>query len=298
MHALLLCPLVAVLSAAPVETAADAAFQKHQWAKAAEAYQARTAASPDDGVAWLRLGISLVQLGKGTEAVTPLEKAQKLGVQASLVQYQLAQASALAGDKDRALGILKSLADDDYFPVGPPALQEKAFTSLTRDPEFIKLSNALEVNRAPCKQREGSSDYHQFDFWIGDWEVVDKAGDALGTTHVEATLGGCVLHEAWRGLVGGEGQSLTGWNPGLHRWEQYWVDGQGVPIFFTGRVEGGELRLRADSATRAGAPVQRRVTISKQPNGRLRHLSESSSDAGRTWATEYDFYYVKKGGTR
>jgi hypothetical protein len=294
MHALLLCPLLALLSASPGDTAADAAFQKHQWAKAAEAYQARTASSPDDGVAWLRLGISFVQLGKGTEAVAPLEKAQKLGVQASLVQYQLAQAAALAGDKDRVLGILKSLVDDDYFPFGPPAVQEKAFSGLARDPEFIKLSNAMEFNRAPCKQREGSSDYHQFDFWIGDWEVVDKAGDTLGATHVEAILGGCVLHEAWHGLGGGEGQSLTSWNPGQHRWEQYWVDGQGVPIFFTGRVEGGELRLRADTATRAGAPVQRRVTISKLPNGRLRQLSESSSDAGRTWATEYDFYYVKK----
>ena len=69
-----------------------------------EAYQARTASSPDDGVAWLRLGISYIQLGKGKEAMAPLDKAQKLGVQPSLVAYQLAQAAALAGDKERALG--------------------------------------------------------------------------------------------------------------------------------------------------------------------------------------------------
>ncbi len=298
MHALLLCPLLAVLSASPVETTGDAAFQKRQWAKAVEAYQARTASSPDDGVAWLRLGISYIQLGKGKEAMDPLDKAQRLGVQPSLVAYQLAQAAALAGDKERALGILKSLAEADYFPAGPPAAQEKAFESLAKDPEFVKLSNALEVNRAPCQHRDSASDYHQFDYWIGDWEVVDRAGDALGTTHVEGRLAGCVLHETWHGVGGGEGQSFTSWNPGLHRWEQYWVDGQGVPIFFTGRFENGELHLRADSATRAGMPLQRRVTISKLPTGRLRQLSESSSDAGRTWVTEYDFYYVKKGAPR
>lgn len=298
MHAFLLCPLLAVLSAAPVETAAEVAFQKHQWAKAAEEYQARTAAAPDDGVAWLRLGISFVQLGKGSEAVAPLEKAQKLGVQPSLVQYQLAQAAALAGEKDRALGILKSLAEADYFPVGPPAAQEKAFAGLAKDPEFVRLSNALDVNRAPCKQGDAASSYHQFDFWLGDWDVVDKAGDALGTSHVERILANCALSESWRGQGASEGRSLSSWNPGLHHWEQYWVDGQGVPIFFTGSLEGGELRLRADSATRAGAPLKRRVTFSKLPNGRLRQLSESSSDGGRTWVMEYDFYYVKKSAPR
>ncbi len=298
MPLLHLCTLLTLLSAPPVESAAEAAYQKHQWAKAVEAYQARTVASPEDGVAWLRLGISLVQLGKGAEAVAPLEKAQRLGVQPSLVQYQLAQAAALVGDKDRALGILKSLAEADFFPVGPPSAQEKAFANLAKDPEFTKFSNAFEVNRAPCKLRDGSSDYHQFDFWIGDWDVLDKAGDALGTSHVERALGGCVLFETWHGIGGGEGQSFTSWNPGLHRWEQYWVDGQGVPIFFTGRIEDQELHLRADSATRGGTPLQRRVTISKSPSGRLRQFSETSWDAGRTWATEYDFYYVKHGAPR
>jgi hypothetical protein len=297
MHVLLLCPLLVALSAAPVESGADAAFQKRQWARAVEEYRARTTAAPDDGVAWLRLGISLVQLGKGGEAMAPLERAQKLGVQPSLVQYQLAQAAALAGDKSRALGILKSLVEEDYYPVGVSAAQEKAFASLANDPEFNKLSNTLEANRAPCKQSD-ASDYRQFDFWLGDWDVVDKAGDPLGTSHVERILANCVLFETWRGQGSGEGRSLSTWNPGLHRWEQYWVDGQGVPIFFTGHLVDGELRLRGDSATRSGAPVQRRVSFSKLPNGRLRQLSEASSDGGRTWVLEYDFYYVKKTAPR
>jgi hypothetical protein len=298
MHALQLFPLLMGLSAAPVEPAAEAAFQRQQWAKAAEEYQARIAAAPNDGVAWLRLGISFVQLGKGAEAITPLERAQKLGVQPSLVQYQLAQAAALAGDKGRALGILKDLAEADYYPVGPPAAQEKAFGSLAKDPDFTKLSSTLEGNRAPCKQGDPTSDYRQFDFWLGDWDVFDKAGDALGSSHVERILANCVLFETWRGLGAGEGRSLSSWNPGLHRWEQYWVDGQGVPIFFTGRLEQGELRLRAYSASRSGTPLQRRMTFSKLPDGRVRQLSESSSDGGRTWVAEYDFYYLKKSAPR
>ena len=99
--------------------------------------------TPEDGVAWLRLGISLVQLGKGAAAVPPLQKAQKLGVQPSLVQYQMAQALALSGSPRDALGILQSLAEEDFYPVTGPAAQEKAFASLARDPVFQKVSAAM-----------------------------------------------------------------------------------------------------------------------------------------------------------
>lgn len=294
MHAFLL-PLWLVLAASPFDKVADAEFQKHEWARAAEAYQKRTEAVPDDALAWLRWGISLVQLGKGAEAVAPLERAQKLGVHATLVQYQLAQAAALRGDRAKAVSLLQTLVDDDYSPVGGPAAKEKAFARLANDPEFVKLSAALEFNRAPCKEADATSDYRKFDFWLGDWDVVDKTGEPVGTSHVERILAGCVLYESWHGQEGGEGRSLSTWNPGQRRWEQYWADGLGVPIFFTGRFEDSELRLRADSVTRSGTPVVRRVTFSKLPNGRIRQLSEASLDTGRTWGLEYDFYYVKKG---
>lgn len=286
--------LIAVLAAAPADPkTADAAFQKHEWAKAAEAYQKHVTVAPEDGVAWLRLGIALVQQGKGKEAIPALEKAQKLGIQPTLAQYQLAQAVALAGDKGRALGILQELVDEDFSPVGPPAAQEKAFAGLANDPQFIKLSAALDLNRAPCKLLETASPYREFDFFVGDWEVVDKAGNVVGTSHVERILGGCVLLENWRGQGGAEGRSFSSWNPGLKHWEQYWADSQGLPIFFAGHFEGSELRLQADTATRNGAQVMRRMTFSKLPAGAVRQLSEASSDRGRTWTTEFDFTYQK-----
>ena len=283
--------VAAVGSAEP--KAADAAFQKQEWAKAVEAYQKVVAATPEDGVAWLRLGISLVELGKGKEAIPPLERAQKLGVQPNLVLYLLAQAVALAGDKGRALGTLQGLVDEDFLPLRGPPAQEKAFAGLAKDPQFIKLSAAMELNRAPCKLSDPASPYREFDFFVGDWDVVDKARNPVGTSHVERILGGCVLLENWRSQGGGEGRSFSDFNPGLRHWEQYWVDGQGLPIFFTGHFEDGELRLQADSATRNGAQIMRRVTFSKLPAGGVRQLSEVSSDRGRTWTTEFDFSYLK-----
>jgi hypothetical protein len=291
-QSLLTALLVLVPNPADTKTA-DAAFQKREWARAADSYRKVVKDAPEDGVAWLRLGIALVQLGKGKDAIPPLETAQRLGVHPNLVQYELAQAVALAGDKGRALGILQGLVDEDFLPVGPPATQEKAFASLVKDPQFVKLSQAMEVNRAPCKLSDAASPYHEFDYFIGDWDVVDKAGNEVGTSHVERILAGCVLAENWRSQGGGEGRSLSSFNPGLRHWEQYWVDGQGLPIFFTGHFEDGELRLQGDSATRNGAQIMRRVTFSKLATGGVRQLSEVSNDRGRTWTTDFDFRYLK-----
>jgi hypothetical protein len=286
--------LAAVLSAAS-STAheADAAFQKHAWAKAAEAYKKLTEETPQDGIAWLRLGLSLVQLKQGADAIAPLEKAEKLGVNASFVQYEMAKAVALAGDKARALQILEALSEEDYAPVGPPVGQEKAFAALVDEPRFQKAAADLELNRAPCKGGETASLYRQLDFWLGDWKVVDKAGDLVGTSHVERILTGCALQETFHGQGGGEGRTLSSWNPGLRRWEQYAIDGQGVPTFFTGGFVGGELQLRADAATRRGVPLKWRLTTSKLPGGRVRQLGETSTDTGRTWTVQYDFTYER-----
>jgi hypothetical protein len=290
----LLCALSVGAAPSPGDPkVADAFFQKHEWAKAVDAYKKVAAANPEEGVSWLRLGISYVQLGKGKDAIPPLERAQKLGVQPNLVQYQLAQAVALAGDKGRALQILSSLLDDDYLPVAGPPAQEKAFASLAKDAQFIKLSTALELNRTPCRPSDTASPYREFDFFIGDWDVEDKAGNPVGTSHVERILGGCVLLETWRGSGGGEGRSESSYNPGLRHWQQYWTDGQGLPIFFSGHMEEGELRLQADSATRNGAQVMRRATFSRTPAGGVRQLNEASDDRGRTWHTDFDFTYLK-----
>jgi hypothetical protein len=40
--------------------------------------------------------------------------------------------------------------------------------------------------------------------------------------------------------------------------------------------------------------LTRHLIFWKLPDGSVRQLSERSTDVGKTWATEYDFVYVKK----
>jgi len=295
VHSVLALSWVAlVLAEAPTPQQADAAYQRQDWAASAEAYRQLTAAEPGQARAWFRLGRSLVQLGQGAEAIPPLEMAKSMGFYPQVVQYQQSQAEALAGHADRALALLEAVAGQGFFPPGPPAAREKAFAGLLDDARFRKLAAQLEINRAPCVAEGAASPYRQFDFWIGEWSVFDQAGNPVGTSRIERILADCVVLESWRGQSGNEGKSFNIWNPALRRWEQYWVDAQGVPIFFHGHLEEGEMRLVSDGPGQDGKPLQRKLTFSRLPGGRVRQFSQGSTDGGKTYAPEYDFVYVPK----
>src|SRR5215470_6278065 len=45
----------------------------------------------------------------------------------------------------------------------------------------------------PCIAPE----YHQFDFWVGNWDVKVPGGTVVGTNRITREYGGCVLQEHW-----------------------------------------------------------------------------------------------------
>jgi len=59
---------------------------------------------------------------------------------------------------------------------------------------------------------------HEFDFWIGEWEVYSD-GKLAGTSSIRPILDGCVLQEMWTGAQGSAGSSLNFYNPEDHHWQ-------------------------------------------------------------------------------
>ena len=51
----------------------------------------------------------------------------------------------------------------------------------------------------PC---DGAS-FRQFDFWLGQWQVLTADGKEAGFNRITAAERGCVLEERWRGSQGG-----------------------------------------------------------------------------------------------
>ncbi len=109
-----------------------------------------------------------------------------------------------------------------------------------------RRSNAFFRAHAGERPRLPDSSYHQFDFWIGDWDVVNRQRRPQGTQwgvtgqatdRVHAVAGGCGIVEHWRGTTAmGRvlGYSLRAWNAARKKWDLVLLWPQpNQPSFFT-----------------------------------------------------------------
>ena len=247
-------------------------------------------AHPDQASSWARLGRSLREAGQAREALPALQRAEQLGFNPPLMQYQRALAHAHLGEKDAALALLQPLVAQGFAP--PPGLPAvNADPAVAGDARFDALATKFAALAAPCVQP--GAPWRQLDFWVGSWDVYDRSGNRVGQSRIERILGDCVVLENWKGA--GEGKSWNTWNAARKRWEQSWVDSSATPIFFTGQLEDGVMVYHSDQPQPDGAPYERRLTFTPLPGHRVRQLSRGTADGGKTWSTEYDFIYVPQG---
>ncbi|WP_189439813.1 hypothetical protein [Rhodanobacter panaciterrae] len=136
--------------------------------------------------------------------------------------------------------------------------------------------------------------HHQFNFWIGEWDVTNPAGKAAGHSRIDAILDGCVIMENWTGAGGSNGKSFNIYNTALDRWEQYWVDNGGTRLMLSGNLVNGAMVLegRQDRPDPKTGIVQReRITWTPNNDGSVRQHWENSTDNGKSWQTSFDGLY-------
>ena len=80
-----------------------------------------------------------------------------------------------------------------------------------------------------------SSEYRQFDFWIGQWNVTSD-GQPAGTNSIHLIHDGCALQENWQGSGEGgiSGTSFNIYDQATGRWHQTWVDDSGTLLQLDG----------------------------------------------------------------
>jgi len=143
---------------------------------------------------------------------------------------------------------------------------------------------------APC----AAAEFHEFDFWIGDWDVFD-AGAATPSARVivEPILDGCVLREDYRGANGTRGQSFSIYDQTRRVWHQSWVTNRGQLLVIEGRVQGNALILTGADPSKGPAGRVRGVWT---PTGRGVHeVAETSTDGGKTWTPWFDLTFRRRG---
>ncbi len=137
-----------------------------------------------------------------------------------------------------------------------------------------------------------TAEHHQFDFWLGEWEVKDPAGSVVGHNRIESMANGFGLLENWTDTVGGSGKSVNAYDPAAKGWHQTWVGSGGAVIKFDGGIVEGKMRMEGIRQTAKG-PVRDRMTWTPEINGTVRQVWDISADEGKTWKTIFEGIYSK-----
>ena len=154
-------------------------------------------------------------------------------------------------------------------------------------------------------------EYRQFDFWVGDWDVVSnpqttpaprspQAPREPARNVIEKTQGGCVVRETWDDRQGGTGQSFNIFDRVDQQWHQIWVSNNGGLHFYRGGLQNGRMVYIGEVPLGPPARVQGRRTVRLSFEAlsadTVRQFSESLNADG-TWSVNYDLIYTRRPGT-
>ena len=155
--------------------------------------------------------------------------------------------------------------------------------------------------------------HRQFDFWLGDWDVVPNPATAQPTAppvvsgaqkpanNVITSLdGGCVLMESWT-APGQTGHSLNIYDRTRQQWHQTWVDSNGGLHEYWGSLKDGNMVFTGDvplgPASRFAGRRTVRLTFFPMGPDTVRQFSEALNMDG-TWSVNYDLIYTRRAKTK
>jgi hypothetical protein len=162
---------------------------------------------------------------------------------------------------------------------------------------FIGFFSLTTSAQRPCND----SVHRQFDFWIGEWEAYGTNGQKAGESKIELILDSCIILENWTSATVTKGLRYAGksyntYNAMKKKWQQYWVDNTGgVTEYFNGHYENGKMILETDNTKQFDGAVKiLKMTFYNLAADKVRQHGESSTDAGKTWKTDFDLEYRRK----
>jgi hypothetical protein len=201
-----------------------------------------------------------------------------------------ARTAAKAGKLDEAFTALRQLTDNGFG--GAEMLNaDNDLLALRTDPRWTEAIAAARRNAHPCTL---ASEYRQFDYWLGEWNV-EANGQRIATSSIQAILDDCVVFENYHSLrYAYDGKSFSIYDIAKKHWEQRYVDTAGASHEWVGGLEGDHMRFFWHHNDAAGKPVVERMTYLKEGLDKVRQLIEASSDDGKTWTTTYDGLYTRR----
>jgi len=159
---------------------------------------------------------------------------------------------------------------------------------------FAAAAAATAAPITPLQPPCAAAEYHQLDFWIGEWNVFQASDNTkVGTSRIESVMGGCGIGEHYEAPDAPSGAysgtSYSGYDRKDGKWHQMYIDTNGNVTSFTGALDDGDLVLEAPADGAITRMVYRRLT-----DGSVEQIGTVSTNFGRKWAPGYDYIYRKK----
>ena len=145
------------------------------------------------------------------------------------------------------------------------------------------------------QQNKNLEKYHQFDFWLGEWDVYKYGAETVaGKSHIESIIDSVGLLENYSVIKGKyTGKSLNKYNPAKDRWEQYWIDNTGLTLFLCGKLVDGKMILD-DVGYGDKKNGLNQIVWEKMKNGSVQQTWSTSKDGRKTWQVLFDGEYKKR----
>jgi hypothetical protein len=156
----------------------------------------------------------------------------------------------------------------------------------------IARSMHAPLHSPKASARCGGPEYHQFDFFEGDWDTYDYGApdSVVARNTVTPMLGGCAIREVYVQGDGVQGESFSAYDASRHRWHQSWVTNRGSMLLLDGQLDGGRMILIATEYDRKGDSSLVRGIWTPQ-RGSVRETAQRSRDGGKTWEPLFDIVF-------
>ncbi|MDB6084184.1 MAG: hypothetical protein JWN43_2065 [Gammaproteobacteria bacterium] len=155
-------------------------------------------------------------------------------------------------------------------------------------------SRSVDSATAPCDTPQ----HHQFDFWVGDWQVFDaKTNQLVAFDHVEKHSHGCIVQQNLTMVTDlyrrqDVGYRMTG--IGVNRfdgesWLELWADNQWGAIVLRGMPGAGKAMVLTTIIPSRNRDL--RLEWEKRPDGSVRALQYVAPTGSGKWELYGDLIY-------
>jgi tetratricopeptide (TPR) repeat protein len=274
---------------------ADSLYAKQDWKNARQNYLKYINDTSTNPIAWNRLGYSNHNLGFYDEALKDYQKAldnKPSPPVRGVALERMARVYSLLNKPDVASNwLLKACATG--YNILPDLDTLEDFKNVRQAANYSDIKKKVYESVYPCAAELHS---HDFDFWIGEWEVYQTGTKFhVGHSVVQSIAGECAILENWTSTQAQTGKSINYYNPSTSKWEQDWIGSGGGPQrYLNGEYKDNIMHFTYETTNAKGQKVTGNFKFYNIDKNTVRQYQDVNNDDGKTITVSYDFTYVRK----